>query len=307
MATIIQLIILYTLFNSIYPDYNFKSPKILDSIRNKNDVMWNQVITGLINGLPIFIASIFLDFKSVSVLSVYLLLIHSVSAFISIISNNIVPHFGEIIVANEIKLLKRMFDKYEYYFFMLLTFSFSGTALLIQPFLELYTNSIDDANYIQTDIIFLCLLLGIFNLIKSTRGAIMQADGQFNTTKSHLIVQIIIAITLSTVLTYMYDLFGLISGLILSHIIRNFLIFAYANKKYKFINTKYSFRNITILSIVVFISYIFTFYFPSQFSNYPDFIGYSIVVLTVNLFFVFLIFEHFNKYVSIKIIIKLLK
>ena len=157
MSTIIQLIVLYLSFNRIYPDYNFKSTKILDTIYNKNDVMWNQVLTGLIHGLPIFIASILLDFKTVSVLSIYLLLIHSVSGFISVLSNNIVPHLGEILITNKNKLLKKIYEKYEYYYFIILTYSFSCTTLLIQPFLELYTNSIEDANYIQTNIIFLCL------------------------------------------------------------------------------------------------------------------------------------------------------
>lgn len=307
MATIIQLIILYVLFNRIYPDYNFKSHKTSGSIKNRNDVMWNQVITGLMHGLPIFIASIFLDFKTVSVLSIYLLLIHSISSFISVLSNNIVPHLGEVIVANENTLLKKMFGKYEYYYFMILTYAFSCTALLIQPFLELYTNSMEDTNYIRRDIILLCLILGVLNLIKSTRGTIMQADGQFKMTKNHLIVQFITAIILCVVLTHLYDLFGLLSGLILSHVIRIFLIFIFTNKKYKFINTKYSFRYVAIVSIVIFISYIFTFYSPVRFSNYPDFIGYSIVTLLVTLFLVFIIFEHFNSYSSIKTIIKLLK
>ena len=177
IATIIQLIILCVLFNRIYPNYNFKSTEILDSIRNRNNVLWNQVITGLIHGLPVFIASIFLDFKTVSVLSIYLLLIHSVSSFISVLSNNIVPHLGETIASNEIKSLKKMFEKYEYYYFIILTYCFSCTTLLIKPFLELYTNSMEDTNYIKTDIILLCLFLGILNLIKSTRSAIMQADG----------------------------------------------------------------------------------------------------------------------------------
>jgi O-antigen/teichoic acid export membrane protein len=307
MSTIIQLIVLYISFNRIYPDYNFKSPKILDTIDNKNDVMWNQVLTGLIHGLPIFIASMLLDFKTVSVLSIYLLLIHSVSGFISVLSNNIVPHLGEILIANKNKLLKKIYEKYEYYYFIILTYSFSCTTLLIQPFLELYTNSIEDANYIQTNIIFLCLILGILNLVKSTRGAIMQADGQFKITKNQLIIQIISAISFGMVLTYMYGLFGLLSSLILSHLIRNFLIFIYSYKKYKFINIKYSFKHITILFIFVFISFIFTLYFPTQFSNYKDFIGYSIVVSIVNLFLILITFEHFNSYYSLKTLIKLSK
>ncbi|EAR12262.1 polysaccharide transport protein, putative [Polaribacter irgensii 23-P] len=307
MATIIQLIILYILFNSIYPDYNFKSTEILDSIRNRNDVMWNQIITGLIFGLPIFIASIFLDFKTVSVLSIYLLLINAVSSFISVLSNNIVPHLGETIAANKNKLVKKMFEKYEYYYFMILTFSFSCTALLIQPFLKLYTNSMEDTNYIKTDIILLCLLLGILNLIKSTRSAIMQADGQFKKTKNHLIIQIISAIALCLILTEIYGLFGLLSGLIISQVIRIFLIFTYTSKKYKFINKKNTFIYIIILAIIVFTSYILTFYLPAQFSNYLDFIGYSIVVFVVNLFFVFIIFEYLNSYSSIKTIIRFLK
>lgn len=307
ISTIIQLLVLYLSFNRIYPDYNFKSTKILDTIDNKNDVMWNQVLTGLIHGLPIFIASMLLDFKTVSVLSIYLLLIHSVSGFISVLSNNIVPHLGEILIKNKNKLLKKIYEKYEYYYFIILTYSFSCTTLLIKPFLELYTNSIEDANYVQTNIIFLCLLLGILNLVKSTRGAIMQADGQFKITKNQLIIQIISAISFGMVLTYMYGLFGLLSSLILSHLIRNFLIFIYSYKKYKFINIKFSFKNITILFILIFISFIFTLYFPMQFSNYKDFIGYSIVVFIVNFFLILITFEHFNSYYSLKTLIKLSK
>ena len=126
-------------------------------------------------------------------------------------------------------------------------------------------------------------------------------------TKNHLIIQIISAISLCISLTYLYGLFGLLLGLILSQIIRIFLIFVYTSKQYKFINIKHSIGYIIILSLIIYISYNFTFYFPVEFSNYPDFIGYSIIVLIVNLFLVFMIFESLNRFSSIKTIIKFIK
>ena len=307
IATIVQILVFAGFFKYFWPRYHFSSSKTEDKLKNRNDVFWNQVISNLIVGLPIFLTSILLDLKTVSVVSLYLLLIHSISGFISIWSNNLIPHFGEILISKEKYLAEKIFKNYEYYYFLLLTYSFGCAIFLMPKFLELYTKGIEDGNYIQPGIMKACLLLGVLNMIRAPGVVLMEADGRFKVTKSQLILQLASAILLGIFLASFFGLLGLLSGIAISQLLRNFQTFSYTGKIYPFINTKNTYKYLVVICLSLLINHMTTLIFEPLFTGYLDFVIYSIVVFIANFFVVFFIFEYFNDYGSIKIIMKKLK
>ena len=135
--------------------------------------------------------------------------------------------FGDLIVRGQKAKFQQAYKDFEYLYLALATVLFSVAAILIVPFVVLYTDKITDANYDAPLIGIMIVLEALTDHCKMPMDLMITASGKFRETRHHCTAQIATAVVaglllglwgLQTSLTM--AVVGILSGIILSNILR---------------------------------------------------------------------------------------
>ncbi len=160
----------------------------------------------------IAVLTIFGNLKMVAVYSVYYMIVGQIQNVCSSFMNGMEAVFGDMLAKNETTSLSKAFDHYETLISVFSTVLFSVAAVMILPFVKLYTAGIHDANYREPVFaIVLVLASYIFSLRIPYHGTTIAA-GHFKQTQVAAYGEAIINITLSIALVRKYGLVGVAIG-----------------------------------------------------------------------------------------------
>lgn len=269
------------LFSAMRSQFSmFQSEKSDFGLPMRREAMLAEVLNGVHHGLPIVIGAFFLSFEQLSVLSVYLLMIHAVSSLVSALSNSIVPHFGEMIARND-KLFPTFYLKYEFVFFIVLCWGFSCTSFLFIPFITLYLGNITGDIYLDYYLLQIVVLSGLSNLTKSCRTVLMQSNGLFKETRKQWVRQLSIAAISCVTLAIFWNVYGIVIGIIISNIYRNVAIMRFTAKYFTQISFRYTTRYLLVSFLLPLLSFYAHFRFVGSSVGLVDFVILAIVSSSV--------------------------
>ncbi len=147
---------LFVLQPIIFNGYVKKSYEINWSSEPDNSLIksrWNGFAINLAafihNSTDITVLTFLADLKTVSIYSVYSLVCNGIKQLINACLSGIDHTVGQAYAKKNWKELNQKLDIYEYIVFILVFFLLTVTALLITPFVQLYTKGIGDTNYYQ--------------------------------------------------------------------------------------------------------------------------------------------------------------
>lgn len=157
---LIQPIVYYCYVCKNYKiDFNASDDKQL--IQNRWDGFFVNTAHFIHTSTDLVVLTVFSDLATVSVYSIYMLVISGMKNLIIAMTNGITPIIGQAYVKENIEELNRKFSIYEDGMFFIVFILFTVAGILITPFVLLYTRDISDANYNQP-------LLGYILLITET-------------------------------------------------------------------------------------------------------------------------------------------
>lgn len=251
----------------------------------------------------IIILSIFVGLSTVSVYSVYLMIINAIQALLIAISGAFKPIFGNIISTKDKSEINKVFDYYELGMNLMVTVAFSCCIVLIVPFVRLYTKNITDVDYNQPIFaVIMCVAEAIY-CYRDPFVAVAYSVGHFRQTAKYAYIEAIINIIISLILVFFLGLIGVAIGTIIAMIYRMIMHVLYIKKNildrpiFKCVKNLFASIMSGILSIVLikyFISY--------EVSSYWDWFLYALVVASITTPIVFVISILFNHGVYIKLI-----
>lgn len=217
-----------------------KTKKI--KIKQKWDGLAQHVAGVIFSNTDVAILSIFSPMSTVSIYSVYNLVIVAVRNFISILTGAVEAIFGDMIAKKENKNFNNKFSMYEFIYFSIITIVYSCTTHLIVPFVKIYTKGITDANYIQNTFSFVFVFGFFIHAIKSIYNVIAYSAGKFRETRKGAWVEAFSNLFISLLLVRKYGLIGVAIGTSISIIIRciEFIIFTSKNILKRRINITFS-------------------------------------------------------------------
>jgi hypothetical protein len=166
---------------------------------------------------------------------------------------------------------RRKFDKlynaYETFYVMATFIIYTLMAVFLLPLIQIYTSGINDAEYTNT---FLVLLFVIMNLISNAKipvNSIIEFSGEFKKTRSYAIWEMVINITVSVTAIIYMGICGAILGTIAALFYRGIVTIHYSNKKVLKRSQMHTYK-IIIANAIVFASVMAVFYVDT-FSNVP--------------------------------------
>lgn len=172
------------------------------------------------NCTDIAVLTIFTDLKTVSVYSVYSIVTTGIKQLINSLINGLNPVIGQAYARGDETELNLKLDLYEYIIMVLTCFLYTITALLITPFVQLYTHGITDAQYFQPLFGYLLVLSEAIYIVKYPHLHLAYSANKFKEIKIPAYIEAGINIVVSTSLVYKMGLIGVAIGTVIAMLFR---------------------------------------------------------------------------------------
>ena len=160
----------------------------------------------------VVILSLLGTLHAVSVYSVYNTVINVLESLLLSISSGLSGLVGRLIARKETAELNRIVDRYEACNNVLSTGVATVCAILILPFVSIYTGGVTDAQYYQPLFAMLMIWGSYAYSIRHPFGCVVSAAGQYKETKAGAIGEVVLNLALSLVLVKPLGLVGVALG-----------------------------------------------------------------------------------------------
>ena len=213
--------ILYVLYcKRKYKFIDYKTKPDNAALDKRWDSLILQVLGIVTVGTPVMVTTFFCGLREVSVYTIYNMIFASVLALLSTFNSGLSAAFGDILVKDETEVLKKAYKQYEFLYYALLGWGYACAAILIMPFISIYSAKFTDANYIRPEIAWLFVLVGILYNAKTPQGMLVISAGLYKETKYQTLTQAIINIIASVALAPILGMAGVLLGSVLSNLYR---------------------------------------------------------------------------------------
>lgn len=183
-------------------------------IAQRWDAFSQRIALFIHSNTDIMVLTVFMTLADVSIYAVYSYVIQGIEQVIKSLGIGVDAAFGKLLISDDLNSLNKKFSQVEYVIFSITTVLFTSTALLILPFVELYTKGIGDANYHQTLFAVLFIVAESIFCIRMPYQDIIEAKGAFRETRNGAIVEMIINLAVSVILVKKLGLVGVSIGTI---------------------------------------------------------------------------------------------
>lgn len=200
----------------LYVRHHYSIDRKIKYIKEPIPQKWNgiaqHVAAVILDGTDTIVLTLFATLSDVSIYSVYFLVVKGVKQLFMSMTNGITSLIGELWAKQEIKELNNTFSWTEWVIHTGTTFVFGLTAILIVPFVRVYTLGIHDANYIQPLFAALIVAANAGHCLRLPYNIIILAAGHYKQTQNNYIIAAILNIVVSVVTVKAWGLIGVAIG-----------------------------------------------------------------------------------------------
>jgi O-antigen/teichoic acid export membrane protein len=226
---VIRPILLY-----VYVSNKYRINKICsadnNAIKQRWDGLGHHIAFFLHTNTDIVVLTLLTNVKEVSVYSVYLMIVSGIEKLTTTFSTGLEAAFGNMIAQDEKEALNRNFQIYEFMSYTITTILFTTTALIILPFVSVYTKGITDANYIRPLFAFVLTAAEAIYCIRLPYHAVVLAAGHFKQTRNGAFMEAFINISLSFILVNFWGIVGVAIGTLCAMLFRTIQYAIYLSK-----------------------------------------------------------------------------
>lgn len=256
-----------------------------DPLPQKWNGMGQHIAYSIQNSTDVIILTLFSTLTNISIYNVYNMVVQAIKLIISSLAGGLTPFFGNLLATEELDSLNDYFTKIEWFIHTIVVFLYSMTAVLINPFIMLYTSGVTDADYEQPVFSLLLVLTGVIYSMRIPYRMLIFAAGHFKETQTSSILEAVINIVLSLILVQRFGLVGVTIGTLISMLYWTLYIVFYLQKNIVYRSAVSFFRHI-IIDIGSFTILYLLGIFMVELVNVDSFISWLFVAVVLGLVFV---------------------
>lgn len=229
------IFILRPMMYSLYVKKHYSLPKV-----KREEAQLPQKWTGIGQHIAYFLhtntdvvlLTLFADTKLVAVYAVYNMVISHIRAVAESFTSGMEAEFGRCIAQGHQDLLKQAYRRFKTLLVAISMLLFCCTGILIVPFVKLYTEGIQDANYIQPAFALALLLAEAVNCMVLPCSSMAVAANHIKQTKAGAYGEAVINIVLSCLLIQWEPLLGVAIATLVATVFRAVYYLRYAAKHF---------------------------------------------------------------------------
>ncbi|MCR8968934.1 hypothetical protein [Facklamia sp. 7083-14-GEN3] len=231
--------------------YNIQNKVALseDPIPEKWDGMAQHIAYTIQNTIDIVAITMFLNLNWVSVYSIYNMIIMAIKSVITILVVELKSFVGKAYVNERLNIFRKKIEFFEWFIYLVSIFLFSMVCILLIPFINLYTQKLDDINYIYPFFgIFFTITHSLVG-IKSFYQSVIFAAGHFKQTRNNAILESIINIIISISFIKFIGIESLVLGSFIALSFRILYLNFYLTRNILFRPIKVFFKQLIVLLV----------------------------------------------------------
>ena len=216
----VLVMLLRPIVQSFYVHKNYNIDRNFRPVDEPIKQKWNGVAQHLAyyvtNNTDTMVLSLFSTLENVSIYTVYNMITNGIRQLILTLSTGIQAMFGNMLVNREFETLNCRFKKFEWQIHTIVVIVFSCVGVLIVPFVSVYTNGINDANYYQPVFAILLTFANAVYCIRLPYNIMVLAAGHYKQTQASAIIEMLINVIVSIVLVFKFGLIGVAIGTLIA-------------------------------------------------------------------------------------------
>ncbi len=230
LTLFIRYIILQIYVKKKYKDVSFNSANKVSVETSKGhwDALLLQISISTSIAIPTILISQILDYKEANVYAVYGLVISAMISITSSLSSGVSPMLGKDI--SEGKNILKTYQIFDFFVGVVIAVVFSIAVVMFLPFVKMYTNVVDDVNYIRPIYAVLMCVWGALYTYRIPITAVINAAGIYKPNRVHNIINLVLQVVLGVVATIFFGAIGLMVVMIISALQRNISLTVVNNK-----------------------------------------------------------------------------
>ena len=259
-------------------------------LKERSAFVVHELSTAIFNSTDVFLISTFCDFALASVYTIYNLVYSSLNTILSTINGSLIFLLGQGQYEDHENFVK-LYDIYSLAYtgvsFVIFTISF----VLIKPFVTLYTQGINDVDYLLPGMAFLFTFINLLSSSRATGSMLITVSGHAENTKVRSIAEAVINLVSSIILVNIFQIRGVFLGTIIALLYRANDIVIYANKNILNRNPWQEYKRIIIYFLLFALVALVGNNFPIKIVNVKEFLLYGTVIsLCVSALFIMVTF-----------------
>nr|WP_308623744.1 polysaccharide biosynthesis C-terminal domain-containing protein [uncultured Eisenbergiella sp.] len=236
---------------------NWKQEYNEEPIKQKWNGFAQHIATLVVGNTDVVVLTLFSTLENVSIYSVYYLVVNGLKEMLNSSMAGIKSIFGDMYVRNEKKKLVDTFSLVEAIIHFCTTYIFGIAAILIVPFVSVYTRGVYDANYNVPIFGFIICLAFCVYCLRMPYNSLLMSIGHFKETQTSSIIEAIINIVISIITVSKLGLIGVAIGTFAAVLYRFVYLAYYTNKvilkRTNFYTTKLIIIDILLITCVLYI------------------------------------------------------
>ena len=237
----------------------------------------------ILDGTDNIVLTLFSTLQNVSIYSVYFMVISGIRTLHQSLTAGLQSYIGNLWALQDKGKIERAFSSMEFGLHSMNVFLFGCTAILIVPFIKVYTTGITDANYYQPLFAILLTMAYLITCLKTTYNIFILAAGHFKQTQICHIVAAILNISISIACVNWLGLEGIAIGTLVAMTYQMIWMGVYASKHLLQRPLLHLFKRIAVDAICVCLIFVSTAWINLSSLNYGSWIWMAIKVAIVAL------------------------
>lgn len=233
-----------------------------EPIKQKWNGVAQHVAAVILDQTDTIVLTLFSTLSNVSIYGVYFLVVNGVKNLFISLTSGVQALLGELWAKQEIEELKKTFLWAEWAIHTGVVFVFGCTASLIISFVRIYTNGINDANYIVPPFALLITLANGMHCIRLPYNIMILAGGHYKQTQSNYIIAALMNIVISVLTVKAWGLIGVAIGTLVAMLYQTIWMAWYDSKNFLNIPISRFFKHICVDVIGFFVSFLISRYIP---------------------------------------------
>ncbi len=203
-----------------YKYINYHETPDSTALNKRWDVLYQQILATVQKSAPTILATMLTPLKQVSVYAIYNMVLVGINDVLGIFTTGLVSSFGDVIARGQIKTLQKSYSEFSLVYYSLITIAYPVTAVMIVPFVIVYTKGVHDVNYNVPIIGFLFALNGLLYNMKTPQAMLTFSAGLYKETRVQASIQGLIIIIGGLIFGYFWGLIGILIASCLSNLYR---------------------------------------------------------------------------------------
>ncbi len=271
-----------------YPALDLRVTPDESAVSQRWSALLHQIVGMICNNTDIILLTLLLTVGALSEVSVYS--IYSLVGFALInlflaLSNGITASFGQVMASGNKEALQKGFSVFEYFSFILVFAAYTCMAVLLYPFINLYSAGFPDAAiYTRWGLVVLFTACGLMQSIRIPGLTLIVAAGHFKQTQGRAIAEAVINIVVSVVLIFPLGIYGVLIGTCASYLYRSLDVILYSASRFMKGTLKRTFfrlaRNAAVSALLIFIGLKLI---PTEMSGWFAWVLWAVIYAVVSL------------------------